>query len=129
MPTKQIIVVRKDLNMRKGKIASQVAHASMMFLTKSLAKYRKENKNIEELYSDVQWQWIDGSFAKIVVYVNSENELLEISKKAKEANLDVHHCVDSGATEFHGIPTLTCIAIGPANEEDFKGITTELPLL
>lgn len=136
MDTKQVIVVRKDLNMRKGKLAAQVSHASMAFLTRSMspvwitkkegdAYFRteilKETKEIEH--------WLKSSFAKIVVYVNSEEELLEVYNKAQSKHLMAHLITDSGKTEFGGIPTNTCVGIGPHSIERFEGITDHLPLL
>ena len=111
--------MRKDLNMRKGKMVAQGAHASLSFLSRA---YPSEVTTEQRL-------WLDSSFAKICLCVNSEQELDEIFQKAVEANLVVHLIVDSGKTEFHNIPTKTCLAIGPHYEDKFVGITDHLPLL
>lgn len=134
---KQVIVVRKDLNMRKGKIAAQSAHASMSFLTSRIKKdlgdirpaiYRKTTPVDIELTSE-EIQWLDDGFAKIVVYVDSEKELLDVYHKALAAKLTAHIIKDSGHTEFHGVPTLTCLAIGPHSVEKIDPITGNLPLM
>lgn len=123
---KQVIVVRKDLNMRKGKIAAQAAHASLSFLSKRLCL--KGRIDFLDLSDDEQI-WFRKSFAKVVVYVNSEKELIEVYQKAIGSGLTAHLITDSGKTEFAGQPTNTCIAIGPHRVEKFKGITSDLPLL
>ncbi len=113
--------MRADLNMRKGKMVAQGAHASMAFL--SLAYKRQEI-----LYKDA-YDWINGSFAKICVKVDSLEELMEIYKKAKEANLECHLITDNGDTEFNGVPTVTCVGIGPHKSSEINPITGHLKLL
>lgn len=119
---KQVIVMRNDLGMRKGKMIAQGAHASMAFLGHFL---RSDVRDLTEEESS----WIDGSFTKICVYVNSQEELLEIYSKAKDAGLTVHMITDSGKTEFNGVHTRTCLAIGPHSSEKINNITGHLPLL
>lgn len=74
-------------------------------------------------------QWLQESFTKICVRVESEEELLQLHEKADEAGLLCSLIQDSGLTEFGGIPTYTCVAIGPAWAEDVDKITGELRLL
>jgi PTH2 family peptidyl-tRNA hydrolase len=73
--------------------------------------------------------WLTVSFAKICVYVTSEKELLEIYDAALEEGLPRALITDSGKTEFHGVPTNTCIAIGPAEAKKIDVVTGHLPLL
>lgn len=113
---KQIIVMRKDLNMRTGKMIAQGAHASMKATLENL-----DHPNVVD--------WLLGAFTKIAVYVNSEEELFDVMKKAKDAGLITALITDSGRTEFDGIPTNTCIAIGPATHEELLPITGNLKLL
>jgi PTH2 family peptidyl-tRNA hydrolase len=119
--TKQVIVMRNDLNMRKGKMIAQGAHASMSFLLKEDAAYNAAQDDIAE--------WLESSFAKVCVYVNSEEELINIYEQAKEKGLIVHMITDLGRTEFKGIPTKTCLAIGPNKSEKIDEITGNLKLL
>lgn len=112
---KQVIVVRKDLKMRRGKEIAQGAHASM--------KATLENMN----HKDVK-EWLKGPFAKIVVRVDSEEELLEIYQKALQANLVCSLIQDAGRTEFHGVPTYTTVAVGPAKDAHIDQITGHLKL-
>jgi PTH2 family peptidyl-tRNA hydrolase len=139
MQTKQILVVRKDLNMRKGKIAAQCCHASMSFLTKGGGVYCNLGtgipqvdyfmSSVEESHADEINHWLRNSFRKICVYVNSEEELETVHQKALDSGLISHMIEDNGATEFNGVKTKTCCAIGPAIDERFVGITDHLPLL
>ena len=133
--TKQVIVMRRDLKMRRGKEIAQGSHASMAFLTRRLQKsslYRGDGTHGKALYgefSKAERDWMEGSFAKVCVKVTSEEELLDIYEKAKEAGLEVHLITDSGRTEFHGEPTHTCLAIGPDFSSKIDPITGDLVLL
>jgi peptidyl-tRNA hydrolase, PTH2 family len=73
--------------------------------------------------------WLGGRFTKICVSVDSEAALDAIVERARAASVPCALVVDSGATEFHGVPTKTCCAVGPAWAEDVDAITGELPLL
>lgn len=112
---KQIIVMRKDLKMRRGKEIAQGAHASM--------KATLENMNHPNVI-----QWLDGAFTKICVTVDSLDELMAVYNKARENNLITAMIQDSGLTEFKGVPTITCIAVGPATDEDLEPVTGDLKL-
>lgn len=136
MNTKQVIVIRKDLKMRRGKEIAQGCHASMAFLTRHGGVVAVPNafsgseftSYIDDQYEGVINDWLKNSFKKVVVYVDSEEELLEIYTKAKVKGMLAELIKDSGATEFHGVPTNTCIAIGPDYDKNFEGITDHLPL-
>jgi len=113
---KQVIVLRKDLGMRKGKMIAQGAHAS-------LGCYLK--------YPDHPYvlEWLEGPFTKIAVSVDSEEELFEIYRLAQEASLPTILIKDAGRTEFNGVPTHTAVAVGPGPEEEIDKITGDLKLL
>ena len=124
---KQVIVVRRDLNMRKGKTASQVAHAAMKFLVDS-----NESERDDELYvklSNVEVLWLTGKFTKIVVGCDSEEELSMLVTRAMVAGVQVHQIVDCGLTEFKGVHTLTCAAFGPDYAEVLDSLTGHLQLI
>ena len=120
---KQVIVVRNDLNMRRGKMIAQGAHASIMFLIHRLcdAEVRAKDHATQE--------WLTHGMTKICVRVDSEAELLEIAQKAQDAGLTVHVITDAGHTEFAGVPTKTCLAIGPDDEDKIDAVTGTLKLL
>jgi PTH2 family peptidyl-tRNA hydrolase len=129
---KQVIVIRKDLNMRKGKQISQGSHASLKVF---LDRCDKNNNNGLEQYTfnfepGSAWdKWLNGRFTKIVVSCDSEQELNELYRIAKNNNLPCVMIVDAGLTEFNGVPTETCIAIGPADPDEIDKITKHLKLL
>lgn len=120
---KQVIVMRRDLKMRRGKEIAQGSHASIAFLTRRLQRQKTPK------FTKAETEWLEGSFAKVCVKVNSEEELLDIFQQAKDAMLEVHLITDSGKTEFHGEPTNTCLAIGPDYSSKIDPITGELTLL
>lgn len=133
---KQVIVVRKDLNMRKGKLAAQVAHASMKVLLDHMEcqKYAENSESCYIWFMDVYEseplsKWLKGAFTKIVVSVDSEEELFEIKVKAEEQNIMTALITDAGRTEFNGIPTNTALAVGPDWADKVDEITKDLKLL
>lgn len=125
---KQVIVMRKDLKMRRGKEIAQGSHAAIAFLTRKIQRYLGDYGASEFRLSEVELDWINGIFAKVCVRVNSEEELLEIDSKAREAGLECHLITDTGLTEFGGVPTKTCLCIGPDESEKIDLITGELEL-
>lgn len=116
---KQVIVLRKDLNMRKGKMVAQGAHASLGAILDN--GKLKDDEKIQA--------WLAGPFKKIAVYVNSEQELLDIKREAEHNNLITCLIEDSGLTEFGGVKTLTALAVGPDLVERVDMVTGKLPLL
>ena len=135
---KQVIVMRRDLNMRKGKMVAQGAHASIgawLLIADALNEFEQgvydpgaEDRYSAEIYK-AAGQWIHDTFTKICVSVNSEEELMQVYKAAILANLPVKLITDAGHTEFHGVPTRTCLAVGPAWSDDIDAITGGLTLL
>ena len=117
--------MRRDLGMRRGKECSQAAHASMAFLTRQLSK---KGKIVLKDLSDPVQNWLNKSFTKITCKVNSEKELLEIYQKAIDNGVIASLITDSGRTEFGGVPTKTCIAIGPDWAKNIDPICSELAL-
>lgn len=114
---KMVIVVRTDLKMSKGKMAAQVGHAAVC-----ASEYARKNRP--------EWwdPWITEGQCKIAVKVSSEQEILEIERKARNTGLPVALIVDRGLTE---IPpnTTTCLGIGPGPANKVDTITGKLSLL
>lgn len=128
--TKQIIVMRADLNQTRGKLVAQGSHASMAFITRRLDPnccYHPAAFTVR--LSTVEQRWLDESFVKICVKVRSEEELLAIYEAAKAAHIEAHLVTDDGRTMFDGVPTHTCVALGPDLAERLDPITGHLPLL
>lgn len=124
--------------MRKGKMIAQGAHASMKaVLDHFVAGYKFILQGSDAPRPENPWdyvgpevrEWLNGRFTKICVSVNSEAELKEVYEKAKAAGIICSLIEDSGLTEFKGVPTLTCCAIGPDYPEKIDPITGELDLL
>ena len=136
--SKMMIVMRRDLKMRKGKIAAQAGHACVDVILMALKKEgRLDDITVTEdgaelLAADKEAtplsEWFEYGCAKICVYVDSEEELMEIAEKAKEKGVLVSVITDAGMTEFHGVPTKTCLALEPLPAETADGITGNLPL-
>lgn len=120
MSVKQVIVMRRDLKMRRGKEVAQGSHASTKWL---LDLY--DNR---QAMTQVQSQWQYSGQTKICVQVQSEKELLDIHAAAIKAGLISNLITDSGKTEFDGVPTNTCLAIGPDDAEKIDQITGHLLL-
>ena len=119
---KQVIVMRKDLNMRKGKLIAQGSHASLG----TIMNYVKNNQCS---FPEVVEEWLQGSHTKICVYVTSEQDLVDIAVQALIENVNYHLVEDLGLTEFNGVKTLTCLALGPDYPEILDPLTGHLPLL
>ena len=129
---KQTIIIRKDLKMRKGKMVAQGSHASMKVF---LDVWSVDVDSTETNYiltapkGSAMQEWLDDSFTKIALSVDSEEELLALYEKAKELRLPCSLVTDNGKTEFHGVKTNTAVAIGPAWPEEIDPLTGHLPLL
>lgn len=124
---KQVIILRKDLNMRKGKMVAQGAHASMAVILNMMTKIN-DRLNLDPMPTAMK-EWFNGSFTKICVSVNSEQDLLDIHQTAVTAGIPCALIKDSGFTEFNGVPTYTAVAIGPDYPEVIDPITKHLSLL
>lgn len=114
---KQVIVVRGDVDMSVGKLAAQVAHASLS----AYERCREEKARWAE-------EWLKEGQAKIVCEINNLDELRELVEEAEELGIPHFVVVDMGLTE---IPpgTTTCAGFGPAPEEIIDKVTGTLRLL
>lgn len=113
MKYKQVIIVRKDLNISCGKMCVQVAHASLEAALLS----KKE----------ILDKWLSEGAKKVILSVENEKELLNYYELAKKSNLVCVLIRDAGLTELPP-NTITCIAIGPDEEEKIDKITGNLKL-
>ncbi len=114
---KQVIVLRNDLGMSKGKIAAQAGHAAV-----SAAEEARKKR------PDWWSRWIEEGQCKIALKVDSEEELLKLEKKAKKLRLPSAMITDRGLTELPP-GTKTCLGIGPAPSDQIDRITGDLDLL
>lgn len=111
---KQSIVVRRDLGMGRGKTAAQAAHAS-------LEAYLDAGE-------DAGKEWRGGGMKKIVLAVDSEDELLDLKEEARIEGLPHALITDAGHTQVEP-GTRTALAVGPGREEDVDRVTGDLDLL
>ena len=136
--SKMMIVMRRDLKMRKGKIAAQAGHACIDAILMALNKEGRMNdfemtldgfnlKTTDKSVTPLS-DWFLFGCAKVCVYVDSEEELLSIAQKASEKGIIFSVITDAGMTEFHGVPTKTCLALEPISVEVADELTGDLTL-
>jgi len=111
---KQVILIRNDLKMPKGKLATQACHASVEATLKS------DKDKVKE--------WRMEGMKKVILKVENEKELILFNQLAKDSDLTTSLITDAGKTFFKE-PTRTCLAIGPDKEEKIDKITGKLKLV
>lgn len=127
---KQVIVVRKDLNMRKGKAISQGCHGALKVFADRGEIFKDDDGYFLQIpLTEPMKEWFLDKFTKITVSVDSEKELLDIYEKAKDADIPCSLITDAGLTEFNGNPTNTVVSIGPDESDKIDEITGNLKLL
>jgi PTH2 family peptidyl-tRNA hydrolase len=124
-PVKQVIVIRRDLRMRRGKEIAQGAHAAMAWLARRM-RFDDDQACLE--LSAAETEWLAKGLRKITVTVTSEQQLLAVYENAKAAGLVAELITDSGRTEFHGVPTPTSLGIGPDYDDLIDPVTGDLDL-
>ncbi len=111
---KQVMVIRMDLKMGKGKTAAQACHGS-------LGAYKRADERII-----IKWE-SEGE-KKVVVKAKDLRELYEIYELVKNTDIPHYLVQDAGRTELPK-GTVTCLGIGPDEDEKIDKITNELKLL
>ena len=111
---KQAIVARTDIDMGDGKLAAQVAHASL--------------KAYEKAHTKTQREWKDGGQKKVVVKASGESEIHELAEQARREGLPHAVIRDAGHTQLEP-GTVTTLAVGPGEENLVDRVTGELSLL
>ncbi len=114
MEYKQVILVRDDLKLPKGKLAAQASHASVNALLKA--------------HKDDIHKWKDEGMKKVVLRVKDLDELLLCRKNAQDAGIVNALVEDAGLTVVEP-GTITCLGIGPDKEEKIDSITGHLKCL
>ncbi len=131
-PCKQVLVVRRDLNMPRGKIAAQASHGAVNALLRGPGAHRVRTAAGEELripLSEPVRRWLGGEYRKIGLAAHSEAELLELAHRARAAGVRCEEVWDNGLTMFEGRKTLTALALGPDEDGRLDALTGELKLL
>lgn len=111
---KQVIIVRNDLKMPKGKLAAQVAHASVESVFKS------KKVKVDE--------WRSEGMKKVVVKVDNKEELFRYMKEAERNKIVTALIKDAGKTFFNK-STITCLGLGPDKDEILDKVTKDLKML
>lgn len=111
---KQVIVVNKSLGLSQGELAAQVAHASIL--------------SMFEAPEGIVCGWLDNSYPKIVLQVETTQDLFALQEKANELKLPSAFVIDEGRTELSN-GSITCLGIGPATKELIDEVTGKLRLL
>ncbi len=119
-PVKQVLLYRRDLKMRKGKIAAQCAHASLSVF---LRRGALTQGHLVVPLDAAMTKWIERGSAKVVLSVDDEEALLAAHALAEAAGLPCALIRDAGKTEFKGVPTRTAVAIGPGSVAAIDAIT------
>jgi PTH2 family peptidyl-tRNA hydrolase len=114
---KQVIAVRTDLRMGKGKLAVQVAHAA-------ISAFEEARKRRPEWVQ----AWLDEGQAKVVVKVGDLGELMKLKSEAAKQRFPFHLITDRGLTQLPP-STITCLGIGPAPSIKLDELTGALTLL
>jgi PTH2 family peptidyl-tRNA hydrolase len=111
---KQVIIINKSLKLPPGKLAAQVAHASVASFLVSKSNH--------------QQAWLDVGMPKVVLSASSDQEVIEYYQKALAANLPAKLIKDAGKTVIKA-GTITCVGIGPASEKEVDQISGHLKLV
>lgn len=151
---KQVIVMRTKYpdgngglkKLRLGKMISQSCHACLaiflaMMVIKPMTLIQLIVYKIFRLVPDIIVRelrcsknsplnkWLFNSFTKVVCYVESEEEIMELHHAANQENILNVVITDNGTTEFHGVRTVTCIGFEPCESNVIDKITGKLKLL
>jgi PTH2 family peptidyl-tRNA hydrolase len=110
---KQAIVARADLGMGEGKLAAQVAHASLMA--------------VEDADTAVRREWKGSGQKKIVLQADGESQLFELADRAERTGLAHAVVRDAGHTQLDP-GTATALAVGPASDDRVDTVTGDLSL-
>lgn len=126
---KQVIVIRRDLKMRRGKEIAQGAHASSAWLAYMVGSAIDPTTGSATIALDpVARVWLTTSFRKVTLQIQTEEELIALHEAAISKGLRSHLIRDSGHTEFSGVPTLTALAIGPDFASTIDEVTGHLTI-
>ena len=126
---KQVIVIRRDLKMRRGKEIAQGAHAAAAWVTSLVTNALDPATRSATITIDpIGLVWLTTSHRKITLQAHSEAEITELHDVARARGLRSHLITDSGRTEFGGVPTITALAIGPDLTDLIDEVTGHLTI-
>jgi peptidyl-tRNA hydrolase len=111
---KQVLVVNEALKLPRGKLAVQIAHASVGAFIEAEASARQA--------------WLKQGMPKIVLKVDQEAELISLYESARSRNIPARLITDAGRTVIPA-GTVTCLGLGPASDNEIDDLTGQLKLL
>ncbi|XP_042492444.1 peptidyl-tRNA hydrolase 2, mitochondrial [Macadamia integrifolia] len=114
---KMVLVVRQDLKMRQGKIASQCAHAATGLYAELMQSQRFLLR-----------QWEQCGQPKIVVTCKNQQEMNRLKETAASIGLPTFVVADAGRTQVLA-GSKTVLAIGPGRKTLVDSVTGKLNLL
>lgn len=134
---KQVILVNGWLEMPPGKLATQVSHASMVFLVRYIQSGKKVGNIVtidtDDRMTNIHENWLEKSFTKLVLVARTQEEYDRVIKKLNKfgyANgIDYFEIIDKGLTIFDGVPTHTCTGFYPMEQNEINKFFGNLPLL
>lgn len=124
--TKQVLVLRRDLTIRRGKEVAQGAHASLAFITRRLIRIIGGYHLVK--LTAAERSWLKNSYVKICLQCDTLEDMQDIHAKAISLGVETQLITDSGRTEFKGVPTVTALALGPDLVEKIDAVTGHLTL-
>ncbi len=122
---KQIIIARRDLNLSAGKLAAQVSHGSMAFLSHFIRDNVDSNGHVDGYMDEgILHEWIEGIFTKCILRAKNKNHLLKAKTMAEEMGMEEgkdfwlikDNCLTELEPEEDG-RTLTVIGFKPMDSE------------
>lgn len=136
---RELIIVRKDLDMSKGKMAAQVSHAAMAFLNntimKSLMPAESNYQGQISINKGIYEEWMQASYTKTIMEAKNKNQLLKAKRIAEELGLEENkdfffiydNCLTELTPEENG-KCLTCMGFRPLDEEMASKISKKFQL-
>ena len=123
---KQVIVVRKDLRMRKSKVASLTSQVATKFLTENNEAVRNDELYVKLSREEVTW--LHNSSAPIILGINSQDELNDLILKAEFLGINVY-AITGSLAKPDSDTSILCASFGPDEEELINKITGNLKLI
>ena len=120
---KQVIVIRKDLRLRKNKLVSLAIRATMQFILDNNESDRPDELQVKLSQQEVYW--LKNSFDNDILVVNSQDALSDIILKAELNGINVYSIFEKSKKSDEG-PQLICAAFGPDEEDQISQVVGNL---
>lgn len=100
----------KAMNGNRGKLAAQAGHAYLHAYWNAESEFGHLNEVVRDYRAS-------GKAKKVCLVVETTDELRELEARYRPV-CGVSLVTDAGLTCFDGVPTTTCLGIGPIRDED-----------